>query len=94
VKRSNLLFQQGRGSIEDDEHVRLTSRLTTDNIKNEKISRNSDSVEQKKKKKLKSTQTPLINSRYFLALNVYKCFVDANFYTIETFKHAEETVPS
>jgi hypothetical protein len=50
VKRSNLLFQQGRGSIEDDEHVRLTSRLTTDNIKNEKISRNSDSVEQKKKK--------------------------------------------
>jgi hypothetical protein len=42
------------------------------------------------KKKLKSTQTPLINSRYFLAHNVYEGFVDANFYTIETFKHAED----
>jgi hypothetical protein len=47
-----------------------------------------------KKKKLKSAQTPLISSRYFLSHNVYEGFVNANFYITETFKHAEQTVPS
>jgi hypothetical protein len=44
--------------------------------------------------KKKFAQRRFISSQYFLARNFYEGFVGANFYTIDTFKHADYTVPS
>jgi hypothetical protein len=41
---------------------------------------------------MKFAERRLISSQYFLARNAYEGFVDTNFYTIEMFKHAEQTV--